>query len=236
VNLKKYIFIILIIIFPLLASCVVTEDLSINHNESGSSKISISVEDFFITVLNDFSEFSSDETDKPIMDLAIDDTSKKLTDNKSTTNVIFTKVGKNSYKGSFDFDSLSTLISDLSQTTNQSVLTLKNNKLNFYLDLSNYYQLKKVVPFLADPNFEPFGPEYNEGLSADDYLEMISFMLGEEGPGAIKNSLITLNFETPKPIKSYKGGKKVSSTYFSYSFPLIDFLLLAEPLNFELTW
>lgn len=235
-NLKKNLFIILILIFPLLASCVVTEDLSINTNGSGSSEISISVEDFFITVLNDFSEFSSDETDKPIMDLAIDDTANKLTENKSTTNVVFTKVGKNSYDGSFDFSSLSTLIDDLAQTDNQSVLTLKNNKLKFYLDLDNYYQLTKVIPFLADPNFEPFGPEYNEGLSEDDYLEMISFMLGEEGPDAIRNSTITLNFETPKPIKTYKGGEKISDRDFTYSFPLIDFLLLAEPLEFELTW
>ena len=235
-KLKKYIFIGLITIFLLLSSCVVTEQLSINQNESGSSEISISVEDFFISVLNDFSEFSSDETDKPIMDLAIEDTSNKLVQNKSTTNVIFTKVGKNSYDGSFDFQSLSTLIEDLSETKDQSILTLQNNKLTFFLDLNNYFQLKKVVPFLADANFEPFGPEYNEGLSEDDYLEMISFMLGEEGPDAIRNSLITLNFETPKSIKSYKGGVKKSDTLFTYSFPLIDFLLLAEPLNFELTW
>jgi hypothetical protein len=232
----KYLFLILLIIFPLLSSCVVTEDLTINNDESGNSQIAISVEDFFITVLNDFSEFSSDTTDKPIMDLAIDDTANKLTENETTTNVSFTKVGKNSYEGSFDFSSLSTLISDLGETENQTVLTLSNNELNFYLDLDNYYQLTKAIPFLSDPNFEPFGPEYNEGLSADDYLEMISFMLGEEGPDAIRNSIITLNFETPQPIKTYKGGTKVSSTEFTYSFPLIDFLLLAEPLEFTLTW
>jgi len=236
VKLKTQLLITLILIFSLLSSCVVTEDLSINKDESGSSKVNISVEDFFITVLNDFSEFSSDETDKPIMDLAVEDTANKLTKNETTTNVLFTKVGKNSYEGTFDFSSLSTLISDLGNNKNQTVLTLKDNKLKFYLDLNNYDQLTKVIPFLADPNFEPFGPEYNEGLSEDDYLEMISFMLGEEGPDAIRNSVITLNFETPKEIKSFMGGKKVSSNQFSYSFPLIDFLLLSTPLQFELNW
>ena len=234
-KLKKYI-ILLTITIPFLMSCVVTEDLSINTDESGSSNIAISVEDFFIDVLNDFSEFSTDENDKPIMDLAIEDTSNKLIKNETTTNVLFTKVGKNSYVGSFDFTSLSTLISDLGETENQTILTLNNNKLNFYLDLNNYNQLTKAIPFLADPNFEPFGPEYNEGLSEDDYLEMISFMLGEEGPDAIRNSTITLNFETPAPIKTFSGGTKVSDNQFTYSFPLIDFLLLAKPLQFELTW
>ncbi|MGD1819611.1 MAG: hypothetical protein ACPKOI_07020 [Pleomorphochaeta sp.] len=234
-KLKKYI-ILLAITIPFLMSCVVTEDLSINNDESGNSNIAISVEDFFIDVLNDFSEFSTDENDKPIMDLAIEDTSNKLIKNETTTNVLFTKVGKNSYVGSFDFTSLSTLISDLGETENQTILTLNNNKLNFYLDLNNYSQLTKAIPFLADPNFEPFGPEYNEGLSEDDYLEMISFMLGEEGPDAIRNSTITLNFETPAPIKTFSGGIKVSDNQFTYSFPLIDFLLLAKPLQFELTW
>lgn len=232
----KYIIILLILGLPFLSSCVVTEDLSINSDKSGSSEIALSVEDFFITVLNDFSEFSTEDTDKPIMDLAIDDTSNKLTKNESTNNVVFNKVGENSYEGSFDFDSLSTLIADLSETEDQTVLTLNNNKLKFYLDLDNYYQLTKAIPFLADPNFEPFGPEYNEGLSEDDYLEMISFMLGEEGPDAIRNSTITLNFKTPKNIVSYKGGTKISNNEFRFSFPLIDFLLLAEPLEFELTW
>ncbi len=229
-------FIILIITFSLLSSCVVTETLSINNDKSGSSEISISVEEFFVTVLEDFSELSSEDSSKPVMDIAIDDTAKKLENNVSTTNVEFNKVGENSYEGFFDYTSLSTLIADLSGTKNQSVLTLNNNKLVFYLDLDNYYQLTKAIPFLADPNFEPFGPEYNEGMGEEDYLEMISFMLGDEGPDAIRDSSITLNFETPKPIKSYRGGKKVSNTYFQYSFPLIDFLLLAEPLSFELNW
>lgn len=234
-NIKKYIILPLIII-PFLMSCVVTEDLSINNDESGSSDIEISVEDFFITVLNDFSEFSSGDNDKPIMDLAIEDTENKLIKNNTTTNVIFNKVGKNSYEGSFDFSSLSTLIADLGEVEDQTIMLIDNNKLTFHLDLENYYQLTKAIAFLADPNFEPFGPEYNEGLSEDDYLEMISFMLGEEGPGAISNSVITLNFETPSPIKNYTNGEKISDTLFKYSFPLIDFLLLAEPLEFELTW
>jgi len=235
VKFKNYLLFSLIPIFFLM-SCVVTEDLAIEKDESGNSEIFISVEDFFITVLNDFSEFSSDEKDKPIMDLAIEDTSTKLTKNPTTTNVLFTKVGKNIYEGSFDYSSLSTLISDLGETNDQTIMLIDNNKLTFHLDLNNYYQLTKAVPFLADPNFEPFGPEYNEGLNEDDYLEMISFMLGEEGPGAIKDSKITLNFETPSPIKSNKGGKVISDTHFKYSFPLIDFLLLAQPLEFELQW
>ncbi|MFA5699527.1 MAG: hypothetical protein WC954_07320, partial [Sphaerochaeta sp.] len=97
-------------------------------------------------------------------------------------------------------------------------------------------QLVPIIPFLADDNFEAFGPLYNQGLSADDYLEMISFMLGEEGPPAIEQSTITLLLETPSPIKTMSSGRKIDSTTFEFSFPLIDFLLLAEPMTFTVTW
>jgi hypothetical protein len=72
--------------------------------------------------------------------------------------------------------------------------------MTFYLDLENYPQLTKVIPFLADKNFEPFGPTYNQGISAEDYLEMISFMLGDEGPDAITSSSIVLDLQTPGDI------------------------------------
>lgn len=233
---SKYILIAATIAALTLSSCVVTEDLTINNKDGGTSSSTIHVEDFFVDVLEDFSDFSTDDSSKPIMDLSMEAFEKQLIKGTTTNKVGLIKTGINSYVISFDYSDLKTLLSDLGAEDNQTVLNLKNNELSFYLDLENYSSLTAAIPFLEDPNFEPFGPTYNEGLSAPDYLEMISFMLGEEGPGAIQKSVISLRFETPDPIKSFKGGKKISDNVFEYSFPLIDFLLLAEPLSFELNW
>jgi hypothetical protein len=65
---------------------------------------------------------------------------------------------------------------------------------------------------------------------------MMRYILSEDGPPAIKNSLITLRFKTPSPIKSNINGTVLDATTFEYSFPLIDFLLLATPLTFSVTW
>lgn len=218
------------------SSCVVTEDLNIDDNNGGTSASQIQVEDFFVDVLADFSDFSTSDSTKPIMDQSMEAFEKQLNSASTTSNVDLVKTGENAYTITFDYSSLKTLLADLGAKSNQTVLTLNDKTLNFYLDLGNYEDLTQAIPFLSDPNFEPFGPTYNEGLSEVDYYDMISFMLGEEGPGAIAKSVITLRFETPEPIVSYKGGKKISSTEFEYSFPLIDFLLLADPLSFELTW
>jgi hypothetical protein len=233
---SKYILIGATLLALTLSSCVVTEDLTINNKNGGTSSAAIHVEDFFVDVLEDFSDFSTNNSSKPIMDQSMEAFEKQLNKASTTSNVGLEKTGDNSYIISFDYSSLKTLLADLGAESNQTVLTLSDSKLNFYLDLDNYESLTAAIPFLEDPNFEPFGPTYNEGLSEPDYLEMISFMLGEEGPGAIQKSVITLRFETPSPIKSFTGGKKISSNVFEYSFPLIDFLLLADPLSFELNW
>jgi len=77
---------------------------------------------------------------------------------------------------------------------------------------------------------------YNQGLSEADYLEMISFMLGEEGPPAIEQSVITLQVKTPTSITGFSNGRKISDTLYEFSFPLIDFLLLEDPITFSVSW
>ncbi|MDY0243764.1 MAG: hypothetical protein RBQ89_02995, partial [Sphaerochaeta sp.] len=134
------------------------------------------------------------------------------------------------------FTDLMRLVTDLGAGENQSLLDINGNSMTFFLSMDNYEQLVPVIPFLADENFEAFGPVYNQGLNEADYLEMISFMLGEEGPPAIERSVITLRVNTPKEITSFSNGRKVSASVYEFSFPLIDFLLLAEPITFTVRW
>jgi hypothetical protein len=219
------------------SSCVVTENLSIQQNGSGSSTADIGVQDFFISVLKDFSDLSS-QTDAhtTVMDASMHNLSSALEKGKTTSNVKFTKTDNNNYVGNFDFAQLNALITDLGGDKDQTLLTLDGTTLKFYLDINNYNQLVKVIPFLSDPNFETFGPAYNQGMSEKDYLDMISFMLGDEGPDAIRNSTITINIKAPAPITFCSGGTKVDATTFRFQFPLIDFLLLNKPMQFSLSW
>ncbi len=71
--------------------------------------------------------------------------------------------------------------------------------------------MEAIVPFLADPNFEVFLPEYNIGYTEEEYLEMIVFLLGEEAPEKITNSYIKLRVAVPGTITSYSNCKKIDS-------------------------
>lgn len=226
---------ILLVLFTT-SSCVVTEQLSFKSSGYNNSAFDFTVEDFFIAVLEDFSEFIPESKDASLMDSAIKDFSKALTYSSTTNSVNIQKLNDNAYKGTFSFTDLDKLFSDLGAGNDQSLLKMRNNTLTFTLSMDNYHQLVPVIPFLADENFEAFGPVYNQGLSESDYLEMISFMLGEEGPPAIEKSTITLRIATPKPISSFSNGKKVGTNLYEFSFPLIDFLLLAKPITFSVSW
>lgn len=229
-------FSLILILLVSTSSCVVTEQLSFTGSGYNTSKFDFTVEDFFIAVLEDFSEFAPEDQEASLMDSAITDFERALRYSTTTNDVTMQKLTGNAYKGQFNFMDLDKLFSDLGAGNNQSLLRMSNNTLTFSLSMDNYDQLVPVIPFLADENFEAFGPVYNQGLGESDYLEMISFMLGEEGPPAIEQSTITLRIATPKPISSFTSGKKVGTNLYEFSFPLIDFLLLADPITFSVSW
>lgn len=236
IQIRTALFALMLLVLVLVSSCVVTEQLTFKGSGYNSSQFDFTVEDFFIAVLEDFSEFVPADKDTSLMDSAITDFGKALRYSTTTNNVTIQKLTDNAYKGQFNFMDLDKLFSDLGAGNNQSLLKQTNNTLTFTLSMENYDQLVPVIPFLADENFEAFGPVYNQGLSESDYLEMISFMLGEEGPPAIEKSTITLRIATPKPITGFTNGKKVETNLYEFSFPLIDFLLLAKPITFSVSW
>lgn len=221
------------LVLACLCSCAVSESLSLGKDSSYSGT-DITVYPFFIDVLNDFSEFMP-QSDETIMDAAVSGFSSNLGNSGEAFDVSYSKTGENSYSISFGFNSTQSLVSAL-QGGSTTVLKETDNSLDFYLDINNYAELKAIIPFLSDSNFEVYGPEYNQGMSEADYLDMIYYLLGEEGPDAIKNSTIDITIRTPGEIVTADGVDKTGPDSVLYSFPLIDFLLLNEPMRFSITW
>lgn len=195
----------------------------------------ISVQQYFIDVLTDFSEFLPSGSGN-IMDEAISTFASQLASSNEAEAVRFIKTGENSYSGYFEFGNFAALADALAGGSTQSIIKQSANSLSFYVDINNYDELENIVPFLADPNIEVFLAKYNEGYSEQDYLDMIVFSLGEEAPQSLSTSLITINGSVPGTITSVSGALKTGPSTFSYSFRLIDFLLLSEPLSFTINW
>jgi len=230
----------------LLSSCVVAEKLTLtgDYTQSkavpGKNHVDLSVDDFFVGVVEDLSDWENKGNNDPIIDVAIQDFVKNLEASSVTSSIKFVETGYNTYMGDFAFTNFPQLLIDLSNNqADQSVVTMsaRNGKthVEISINMDNYEQLTKMIPFLADPNFEVYGPLYNNDLTEEEYLEMVSFILGEQCPDSIASSSIKIQVVAPKAISAHNGKLRNSKTV-EFSFPLIDFLLLHESIDFYLEY
>ena len=230
----------------LLSSCVVAEKLTFSGDYTqakavpGKNHVDLSVDDFFVGVVEDLSDWENKGNNDPIIDVAVQDFVKNLEASGVTSSVRFVETGHNTYMGDFSFTDFTQLLIDLSNgQSDQNVVTMtsRNGKthVEISINMDNYVQLTKIIPFLADPNFEVYGPLYNNDLTEEEYLEMVSFILGSQCPDSIKSSSVTIQVVAPKAISSHNGRLRNSRTV-EFTFPLIDFLLLHESIDFYLEY
>ncbi|MCF7943043.1 MAG: hypothetical protein K9L21_01260 [Spirochaetia bacterium] len=224
------------------SSCTVKQELVVHVDESGNASFEIAIEDYFIEVVKDFQVFAEEDTD--VTQDNLDELAVDLNTSEYTSDAIFNKVSDNFYTGSFNFSDLEEFFNELREEEEKnetiSVFTYEKRgfvqNLNIYIDIENYYQLKKLVPLLEDPEFAMFGPEENIGVSEEDYIDMISFALGDEGPPSLLRSFIEVVIITDHPIISQKGGRLRAPNEIVFNIPMLDFLLLAEPIRKTVTW
>jgi len=107
--------------------------------------------------------------------------------------------------------------------------------LKLHLDRTNYKQLATVFPLLANPLFEGMGPQANDTISDDEYMEMIRFSLGDEGPGLLKKSFIDLTIKPEGEILSQTGGTPTNGGVL-FRIPLLRLLILDKPLDYSVTY
>ena len=237
---------IFLICLLLLSSCVVTESLTLSGEITKSTKVpgkshsDISVDDFFVGVMEDLSNWTDKGNNDPVIDVAIHDFESNVKASRGTGGVSFTEIAENTYTGDFSFTDFATLLVDLSNGhANQSIVTIRKadtrTHVEININMENYEELTEIIPFLADPNFEVYGPLYNNDLTEEEYLEMVSFILGEQCPDSIGKSNISIVVSAPKAIVSHNGKLRDSKTV-EFSFPLIDFLLLHHSIDFYLEY
>jgi len=107
--------------------------------------------------------------------------------------------------------------------------------LRLHLDRNNFKQLSVLFPILDNPMFSGMGPQSNEGTSEEDYLAMMEYAMGAEGPKAIRNASIDLTVRVEGEILSQTGGSLSGGTAV-FHFPLIRLLLLDKPIDLSVTY
>jgi len=107
--------------------------------------------------------------------------------------------------------------------------------LKIHLDRSNYLQIASFFPMLEDPTFKSLGPQVDQTVTENDYLEMIRFSLGDEGPALVKKSSIVIAIRPDGEVVSQTGGTMNEGTVV-FRVPLLRVLLLTEPLDLVMSF
>jgi hypothetical protein len=107
--------------------------------------------------------------------------------------------------------------------------------LKVHIDRKNFKELSAVLPVMNNAAFEGIAPQEQDTITESEYLEMIQFTLGPEGPAALKASFFDLVVKPEGAIVSQTGGT-VTNGSVTFRIPLIRLLLLDKPLDYTLVW
>lgn len=221
-------------------SCTVHEEFTIYRDDSGFSVFEIVIDEFFLEVLDDYSEFLPEE-EADLSRLDAERLEAELLSSEHVYDATVREASETYFEGEFHFSDARYILRKAEEAQEEIDVfryeaSGRTQQINIHIDINNYSQLEDLVPILKDPAFSTFGPEENRDVTKEEYYEMVSYMLGEDGPGAIDESEIRIVFHTTRPIIRQRGGRVVNPRQVVFTVPLIDFLLLHEPLEFSVTW
>lgn len=72
-------------------------------------------------------------------------------------------------------------------------------------------------------------------ISAQEYLDLVASIYGRQLSNEIASARIKASIDFPRPIKSISGGT-ASGNRASFDIPLLDILVLEQPLRYEVSW
>jgi hypothetical protein len=107
--------------------------------------------------------------------------------------------------------------------------------LKLHLDKANYATLSTLFPALSDPVFAGMSPQQNDVVSEAEYLQMIEFSLGADGPALLKKSFVTLTIKPEGAITAQSGGT-ISGGAVVFKIPLLKILVLDTPLDYSVSF
>lgn len=229
---------LLLILIPIyLFSCSSSHQIHINSDDSATVNFSITNKKSLIETLM---EWGSVQNSDSVIDIV--QIKKDLEKDKNISEVNITSPSDNNYQGNFFVTSIDNLFSDSIKDIPQELQifslseTEGSKTLKIQITLENYIYLKKSLPILQEESIDMLGPDANQDITKEEYLDMMSFSLGDEGPKDILDSNIELNISVDGIITNIEGGNILSTNSAVFKVPLIDIILLKKRLIYSLTY
>lgn len=219
--------IIILLFFALVFSCSSSHKIVIDTENRASINFAITNKTSLTATLNEWSAVQGAET---IIDAG--EIKKELQKDENLFNITVNNPSQDIFTGNFKVNSIDNLFYSIFNIEEKNGM----KTLNISLSIENYKDLKKSLQFLQEESIEMLGPEANQGVSQEEYIEMMSFSLGDGGVKDLLSSDVELDITVDGDIIQTDGATIISNNRALITIPLLDIILLNKQLTYSVTY
>ena len=244
---------ITIVFYFVITSCSVNQEINLKFDGSADAKIEVTIQKVFMDYLFALAEIAGEDSLPAGVLFDVQEVEKAITTRPGLNvnsienpkpeilklDLSLEDVEKVFDTNSTDSEKTPATTESAEKTIVKPIISLTGTNqrtLNIHLDSSNYHQLTTLFPVLDNPLIASMGPQPNSIISESEYLEMMVFLLGENGPKAIKESEVNLTIKIEGSIVSHSDGELISSDSLLFEIPLLSILVLNDPINYEIVF
>jgi hypothetical protein len=229
--------ILLLLVFP---ACTIKNNVTMQPSGAGTIEINYRLEPFLIEFIKEMGGLVTEESELEEGTLFNLDKIRADFDKNPTIAVVKLESPKPEIlTGRFSFENIEEVVRFDQDIANVGVVSYseKNGEktVSLFVDRQIFAQLIQYAEILQNPMVEMFGPLANEGVTEEEYIEMMSYALGEEGGKYIMDSYIEVVVKVDGTLVSQKNGTTIPGGVM-YKIPVIRVLLLDTPLDYSLTF
>lgn len=224
------------------ASCTMKQDIYIEDSGSGKVIFDIELASYLTEVIEQLEMVL--QSDKPLREPGkpFFDTEAITMDFEKRENVNLLGLETptaNKLSGTVGFDDINNLFQDEESPGSRLIhFEKKGNRseLKVTINRDTVVTLLSENPSFDNPLVENFGPAATEGISDEDYLDMMEFALGTESRKGIQESALNLTVHVEGRILEQTGGQLIDNSTVLYSVPLLSVLILDNALEYSLIY
>ena len=224
------------------AGCTVNQQLTLRVDRSGEAQIHVKLEPVFVDYLDTLSEAAGDSEMVPESVFDTEEVERSVGERHGVTVTHIATPTPEELELNLSFEDLKAMLAynaPVPGPASRPLIAFSDNDpntLRVHLSRDNYRALTALFPILDHPLLVSLGPQQDLEVSDAEYLEMMGFVLGDDGPPAISDSVVTVRVEVDGAILEHDGGELQEDGSLLITIPLIRVLVLDQPLDYTIVY
>ena len=224
------------------AGCTVNQQLTLRIDRSGDAQIHVKLEPVFVDYLDTLSEAAGDAELGTESVFDTEEVERSIGERRGVAVTGIATPSPEALDLQLEFDDLKAMLAynaPVPGPASRPLMTFSGSNpstLQVHLARDNYRALTALFPILDHPLLVSLGPQQDLEVTDAEYLEMMGFVLGDDGPPAIRDSTVTVRVVVESTIIEQDGGELQEDGSLLITIPLIRILVLDQPLEYKIVF